>query len=224
MADLREGLGAAPSESAPQYRENGNGHVVLPADGPYRPPVQPVHDDAPEVTTQQVQEALEGETGAADDGRIEFLGQRFRLAERIGMMPLLAFANAQKQGLDSEDMEGMAAMYAMIRDTIDQTRTQAEDPSTGEPAFDTVGEPIWEGPSDWQRFERHAIEQQADGEELMDFIGKAMGVIAARPRKRREISSSSSPQTSPTSKAPSSSPVTPAAAMGLTRVADIGKL
>lgn len=183
-------------------------------------PLSAVPDDRPQVTTQEVQAAAEGVV-QGDDETIEFLGARFRLADNIGMMPLLAFANAQKQGLDSEDMDGMAAMYALIRDTIDQTRAQAED-ADGKPAFDSVGEPIWAGPSDWQRFEKHAVDQKADGEELMDFIGEAMGKIAARPRKPRGTSSESSRRTSEKSKEPSSSPVTPAQALGLTAVKDLG--
>jgi hypothetical protein len=176
--------------------------------------------DDPAVTTQDVQAASEGVI--TQDDRIEFLGAHFRLADNIGMMPLLAFANAQKEGLDSEDMEGMAAMYSLIRDTIDQTREQATD-ADDKPAFDSVGEPIWAGPSDWQRFEKHCIAEKADGEELMDFIGKAMGKIAARPRKPRGTSSESSRRTSEKSKAPSSSPAIPAQALGLTAVKDIGR-
>lgn len=178
----------------------------------------------PEHTTGTVQAAVEGAPQTDDDGRLEFLGTRFRLAERVGMMPLLAFANASKNGLDSDDMEGMAAMYALIRDVIDQTRVQKVDPETGEPQFDGAGEPVWEGPSEWQRFERFCMEQQAEGEELMEFIGRAMGVIAARPRKRREISSGSSPRTSPSSKAGSSSPVRNRPDLdGLTAVADLAR-
>lgn len=217
MDDLREGLGAGrPENTALSYQSgypSSNGHVQPMVDVPL----------PQDIRTQDVQAAVEGAPVADDADSIEFLGKRFRLAQNIGMMPLLAFANAQKQGLDSEDMEGMAAMYALIRDTVDQTRVQAADPETGQPSFDTVGEPIWEGPSDWQRFERHCIDAKADGEELMTFIGKAMGVISARPRKRREVSSPSSPQTSPSSKESSSSPVTPAQAVELTAVSDIGR-
>jgi hypothetical protein len=177
-----------------------------------------------DVTSQDVQAAVEGAPVADDTNSIEFLGKRFRLAENIGLMPLLAFANASKGGLDSDDMEGMAAMYAVIRDTVDQTRVQKLD-ADGKEEFDEAGEPVWDGPSDWQRFERHAIDEKADGEELMGFIRDAMGVIAARPRKRRGTSASSSPQISPSSREPSSSPAMqrhPQLA-GLTPVGDIGR-
>jgi hypothetical protein len=185
--------------------------------------VRPFTVVPPAPDTQSVQLAAEGVVTDKDDGRIEFLGERFGLAERIGLMPMLAFANASKRGLDSDDLEGMAAMYALIRDVLDQRRTQAVDPATGEPAVDAAGEPVWEGPSEWMRFEAHAIDQQADGEELMKFVGEAMALVAARPRKRREVSSAGSPQTSPTSKDISSSPVIPAQAHGLVPVAQVGR-
>lgn len=183
----------------------------------------PTPPDFVAADTGTVQSAVEG-APESRDGYLDFLGEPFRLAERVGMMPLLAFANASKQGLDSDDMEGMAAMYALIRDVIDQSRVQKTDPETGEPAVDGAGAPVYEGPSEWQRFERFCMEQQAEGEELMEFIGRAMGVIAARPRKRRGISSSSSPRTSPSSRAGSSSPARRfPGADELTSVADLAR-
>lgn len=159
----------------------------------------------PPPTAHQVQASAEGVVLDAD-GSLEFLGERFRLAERIGLMPMLAFANASKQGIDADDMEGLAAMYALIRDVVDQTRPFTVDPETGKQMVDAAGVPEWDGPSEWMRFEQHAIETQADGEELMDFISRAMAVVAARPRKRRGGSSVSSPRTSETSRPDSSSP------------------
>jgi hypothetical protein len=156
-------------------------------------------------TSHTVQAAAEGVV-MEDDGKVEFMGERFRLAEKIGLMPMLAFANASKNGLDSDDMAGLAAMYALIRDVVDQTQKQVV--IDGVPQFEPDGQtPVWEGPSEWMRFEKHAIETQADGEDLMEFVSKAMAVVAARPRKPREVSSASSRPTSATSSPVSSSPV-----------------
>jgi hypothetical protein len=178
---------------------------------------------APGGSTQAVQAAAEGVVLHEDPNLVEFMGQRFRLAERIGLMPMLAFANASKQGLDSDDMDGLAAMYALIRDVVDQTRVQKTDPGTGEPLADEAGEPEWEGPSQWQLFEKHAIDTQADGDDLMEFVSAAMAVVASRPRKRREPSSGSSPRTSEKSKDVSSSPGMPAGVEGLVPVATLGR-
>jgi hypothetical protein len=156
-------------------------------------------------STQSVQAAVEGAVELDDDGCLEFLGKRFRLAQRVGLMPMLAFANAARKGVDSDDMEGLATMYVLIRDCLDQTRPVETD-EDGQPVLEADGNPKYAGPSEWQRFEAHCFDQQADGDELMEFITKAMGVLAARPRKRREISSGSSPRTLPKSKGNSSSP------------------
>lgn len=174
-------------------------------------------------TTHSVQAEAEGVVLDDDPGKVEFLGEKFRLAESIGLMPMLAFANASKNGLDSDDMAGLSAMYALIRDVIDQRRPPKVDPATGEQVFDSSGEPEWDGPSEWMRFEKHAIEEQADGEELMDFVGKAMAAVAARPRKRRERSSASSPRILERSKDTSSSPGMPPEVAGLVPVADLGR-
>jgi hypothetical protein len=171
--------------------------------------------------THTVQAAAEGVV--LDDGdRIEFLGEKFRLADRIGLMPMLAFAMASKRGLDSEDMEGLAAMYALIRDVVDQSRPVETD-DDGRPRTDETGAPVYAGPSEWMRFEDHAINEQADGEDLMEFVGRAMEVVSARPRRRRELSSGTSPRTSEKSKDASSSPGIPAQFQGLTAVADLGR-
>jgi hypothetical protein len=173
--------------------------------------------EVPEHTTQSVQAAVEGAPDTADV--VEFLGEKFRIAENIGAMPLLAFANASKKGLDTEDMAGMAAMYAMIRDVIhrpklyDEHGQRVTDEVTGKPAHDE---------SEWQRFEELAIDEQADGEQLMEFVSEVMGVISARPPKRRGISSASSPTISPKSRASSSSPAI-RAIDGMVPVADIGR-
>lgn len=170
-------------------------------------------------TTHDVQAAGEGVT-LDTDGRVEFMGARFRLAEGIGIMPLMAYANAAKSDLDSDDLDGLAAMYALVRDMVDQTRVQAT--NDGRPVFDDDGEPVYEGPSEWQRFERHAIETKADGEDLRDFIKAGMEQLAARPRKRRGTSSESSPQISERSRAASSSPATRPLPEGLVPVSQLG--
>lgn len=180
--------------------------------------------DAPgqNFTTQDVQEAIEGAVEMDDENSIEFLDKRFRLAERIGLMPMLAFAAASKKGLDSADMDGLAAMFALIRDCIDQSREQAVD-ADGKPVFDDDGSPRYEGPSQWMLFEQHCYDKQATGEELMEFIGKAMSAVAARPQLRRETSSGGSPLTSPKLKAVSSLRDTWPVEEGLTDVRELGR-
>lgn len=173
-------------------------------------------------TTQDVQGSIEGAVEPDDDNTLEFLGKRFRLADRIGLMPMLAFAAASKKGLDSADMEGLAAMYALIRDCLDQTRVQATD-EHGEAVFEKDGTPRYVGVSEFQRFEEHCYEQQASAEELMEFISSAMSVVAARPPKRRETSSGGSPRTLVKSKGVSSLRDTWPREEELTDIRDLGR-
>lgn len=130
-----------------------------------------------------------------DADRLEFLGESFRLGETVGLMPLMKFAHAANSGLDSDDMAGLAALYALVRDTIH--------------------------PDDWDRFERHAIDRHAEGEELMAFVGKAIEAISARPTKRRSVSSAGSPSTSPSSTESSSVKPAPAGAAELVSVDEL---
>jgi hypothetical protein len=104
----------------------------------------------------------------------------FRIAPSIGLMPLLRFAHAAKAGLDTEDMEGMAALYDMIADCVH--------------------------PDDWSAFMAYATESKAQDEELMEFVGTAMEIISARPRPPRGSSSATSRRTLQRSKGSSSQP------------------
>jgi hypothetical protein len=90
--------------------------------------------------------------------QVEFLGRGFTVAAKVGLMPLLRFAKAAKSGLDSSDVEGMAAMYDLLQQCI-------------------VDE-------EWAVFEQHATTQRADDEDLMKFIQQVMAVLSGRPTRR----------------------------------------
>lgn len=213
MADLREGYDPLP------------------------PGWTPLHDAVPqsgEPSTQSVQGAVEGAPVLDDSNSIEFMGERFRLSHNVSLMPLLRFANASKKGLDSDDFEGMAAMYALIRGVIDRPAlTEPEkiegadgewiaNPRAGQPQRDENGKRLYDD-SEWDRFQDHAESEGAEGDDLMSLVGKAMGVISARPRQRREVSSTPSPTTSPSSRESSSLPGTIPGAGELTDVRTLGR-
>lgn len=111
----------------------------------------------------------------ADDGMVR---RAFTVAESIGLMPLLRFANAAKAGMDSDDLEGMAALYTMIQDCIE--------------------------PDEWDTFVTYAISIKAEDDDLMQVVSGAMEVISARKARQRGSSSGTSPSTSAKSKANSS--------------------
>ncbi len=144
-----------------------------------------------EVSGEDVQAEIEG---IKLEETVEFMGQQFRLPEKIGIMPLLIFANAAKRGLSSDDMEGAAALYAMIRDCIN--------------------------PEDWSRFEQLAIDTRAGGDDLFPVVERVMEIIAARPTQRPSGSSSPASKRSKKSRANSRSKL---ADEDLTPVGDIAR-
>jgi hypothetical protein len=150
-----------------------------------------VADQAAEL--QAMSEGLD--VTVVDAASLEFLGELFRLGESIGLMPLMKFAHAANSGLDSDDMAGLAALYSLVRDTIH--------------------------PDDWDRFERLAIEKHAEGDEIFEFVGKAIASISARPSQRRSVSSNGAPPTSPNSTASSFVKPPPAGSEGLIPVAQL---
>lgn len=175
-------------------------------------------------TVGDVQAATEG-VQLDDSNSVELNGRRFKLAQSIGLMPLLKFAHAAKSGLTSDDMEGMSAMYTLLRCCIDRSQVQAVD-GEGKPVFDDDGNPVWAGPSQWMLFEEHTIDTAADGEALSKVINQAIEAISSRPTSRPGGSSPSSGATSASSKGSSSSqgtPRVPPGFEGLTVVADLGR-
>jgi len=145
------------------------------------------------------------ETPAAPDVRtVEFLGVQFAIADKIGLMPLMRFAHAAKSGLDSADLEGMAAMYDMLRQCIADeavfvfrgrqiTRSEANDL----PPEATSEVQVFGG---WDEFEAHATRERAnDGAELFGVVQKVMATLSERPTSRPSDSSAGSPQTAPIS-------------------------
>lgn len=138
----------------------------------------------PAITSHQVQADVEGAAvvpevvgGAA---KIEFMGNQYRMAESIGMMPMLKFAHVSSRGVDSNDLEGMAALYSMIRDCID--------------------------PDEWARFEQDAIDKKADGDDLLAVVSKVIETVSARPTRPPKGSPNGRRSTSANSKASSPLP------------------
>lgn len=168
-----------------------------------------------EATTQTVQAAAEG---VVEIDYVEFMGEKFQLAERVSIMPLMAYAIAADAGGDTDDMKGLAAMYRLIRSVIHRPPLIDEH---GNRVRDSDGKPLRDE-SEWSRFEQLADDEMAEGEDLMGVVKQAMEIMSARPSRRREVSSASSPQTSPTSKPDSSLPAIHPQADGLTPVASLG--
>lgn len=150
-----------------------------------------------------------------DDARtVEFMGKRFRIADKIGAMPLLKFSMYSDMAV--QDPKAMAAMYAMLRDCIHpgtpacgecehcapercgdcQACDRAADgdpddlethPCQVNPPDDTRCKKY--DPGDWRAFEEHAIDTRADADDLLAVIGKTTELLAGRPTGPRSPSS-----------------------------------
>lgn len=112
---------------------------------------------------------------------VEFLGESFRVADRVGALPIMRFAKAAKSGADANDMDGLVALYDLLAQVID--------------------------PADWPRFEAHADAQHADGADLLKVVQEALALVAGRPTGRSSDSSGGPRIIEPSSTDGSSSPV-----------------
>lgn len=152
-----------------------------------------------------------------DDRRtVTFMDEKFRIADKIGAMPLLKFS--MYADLSVQDPKALAAMYAMLRDCIYpgtpgcgecEACTPArcgectacniaagmEDVPEDDRPECKVNVPDETAckdydPGDWGKFESHAMITRAGAEDLMDVITDTMELMAGRPTKP---SSGSSP-------------------------------
>lgn len=123
--------------------------------------------------------------GVVDEsGKVELLGRKFRVAEKIGLMPLLKFASASD--MSTEDPRALSAVYSMLRDCIYEGRPGCGtcERCTGDPENGVTGDQkmckLYDK-GDWADFEQHAIDTKADADELLEVISQVMEVISGRP-------------------------------------------
>lgn len=108
---------------------------------------------------------------------LEFCGEKFKIADNVGAMALLEFAAAAKSGLDSSDLDGLAAMHSMIQDTL--AEDEFRDPTDKEKEAG-VTEPILFN-SEWDRFRRVAKKHKASVPLLFEVCTAIYGVLSNRP-------------------------------------------
>jgi hypothetical protein len=145
---------------------------------------------AEERAAAEAQAAVEG-VALAD--KVELKGQWFRISEAVGLMPLMKFAAAADSDLDTSDMDGLAALYNMLRDCIypgEPCSCGAGDDSTTHKKSCTFE------PGDWKAFERHATAVKADADDLLPVVGAVIQKLTARPTRPGGSSSAGSPPTS----------------------------
>ncbi len=145
----------------------------------------------------------------SDRPSLGFKGKDFRIADNIGLMPLLKFADASEIAV--QDARAMSAMYALLRDCIYPGEPACgecgvcapppcgecegcTDPPGGEIRCYQAGDidetrcPSYDA-GDWSAFEHHAIDTRADADELFDFLNETLELITGRPTKPPATSS-----------------------------------
>lgn len=83
---------------------------------------------------------------------ITFLGESYKVSDKIGVWPMMQFARAAEAGLSLGDARGLAAAYSMLQDVIHE--------------------------DDWGRFQENMINGKVDDlEALMKLTTDAVAVI-----------------------------------------------
>lgn len=124
-------------------------------------------------------EAKEGVIATGD--HVTLLGKDFRVAERIGLMPLLKFASAAD--VDVQDSRALAALYALLRDCIYGGEPGCGECADCETGNDTSCKSYARG--DWLAFEEHAMVTKADAEDLMAVVQDVLEIVSGRPTPPR---------------------------------------
>jgi hypothetical protein len=108
------------------------------------------------TTTARPRRALAADPAAPDTNLyITYLDERYLVAEKTGIWPLLQFARAAESGGSAIDSRGLAAIHAFLQDVID--------------------------PADWGRFQEDMIKKKVtDLDGLMTAAREAVEAVFAR--------------------------------------------
>lgn len=109
-----------------------------------------------------------------------FYGVELRARNRIGLMALVQYAHIAKQGVQAEDIDGLDAMYGLIRQCVI--------------------------PEDWQAFLTVCDEHSPDADTVFGVVKVVIAAAAARPSLRLSDSPPGSTTPSTSSRDDSSSP------------------
>jgi len=94
---------------------------------------------------------------------VTWMGEQFRIADKIALMPLLSFGKLATEGVDSLEMEALGAMYDLLESCLDER--------------------------DWPKFKSHATKVRADQDDLFVIVSKTIEAVSNRPTQRPSGSS-----------------------------------
>jgi hypothetical protein len=137
----------------------------------------------PEAAAQAITEGV-----PADFDHVEFSGETFELAAKVGYMPLLKFAHYAARGGNTAEMGAMAAMYEMLRGCFLRSAPCGTcEVCTGNEAFGVDPDPAEcasRETDEWRRFEQHAIDVSADDQDLFEVVQQVIVTVTSRPTQR----------------------------------------
>lgn len=117
------------------------------------------------IRAQSFSEGVQtGKVGGKLDRRVDFMGKKFRIANKVGLMPLMEFAYFANSGADTADMGSLVAIYEMLKDCISDA-------------------------DEWAAFVKHAKTMKADAEDLMPVVQQTIELLTARPTRQDSVSS-----------------------------------
>jgi hypothetical protein len=91
---------------------------------------------------------------------VTFMGSKYRVADKVGIWPLMQFARAAEAGVSLRDAKGLAALHAMLEDVIH--------------------------PDDWGQFQDDMIAKKAvDLQAMLDVSGQVVELLTERAKKGR---------------------------------------
>lgn len=112
---------------------------------------------------------------------VDFKGLKVELSDYVSPLAMMKFASAAEGGGSTDNIEGMAALYEVLQELV------ADD--------------------QWRAFSKHVTKVRADGDALLDFVGKAMVALLDRPTEQPSDSSDGLQTIEPSSTGDSSSRV-----------------
>lgn len=108
---------------------------------------------------------------------ITMMDREFRVASKVGLMPLLKFASASE--MNTSDPRALAAVYSMLKDCIYEGAPACGECQTCKTGNDTDCKSY--DPGDWGEFEQHAIDTKAEADDLIPVVAQVMEIISGRP-------------------------------------------
>lgn len=89
---------------------------------------------------------------ARPEPTVTFMGVKYRIADKVGVWPLMQFARAAEAGLSAQDSRGLSALHAFLQDVIH--------------------------PDDWGQFQEDMITKKVnDIEPLMEMARQAIELM-----------------------------------------------